>query len=62
MSHFQFNIYELDFGQAFGDGHVKAFRQLVGGTIVGSVIVMPVSKDSSCEITITESIDALKCL
>lgn len=61
-SHFKFNIYDMDFGPAFGDGRVKAFRHPERGTIVGAVIVMPMCPDGSCEFTITESVDTLKCL
>ncbi|EFQ35395.1 transferase [Colletotrichum graminicola] len=61
-SHFKFNIYDMDFGPAFGDGRVKAFRHPERGTIVGAVIVMPMCPDGSCEFTITESVDTLGCL
>lgn len=61
-SHFKFNIYDMYFGPAFGDGRVKAFRHPERGTIVGSVIVMPMLPDGSCEFTITESVETLRCL
>ena len=61
-SHFKFKIYEMDFGPAFGDGRVKAFRHPARGTIVGAVIVMPMCPDGSCEFTITEAVDTLKHL
>lgn len=61
-SHFKFNIYDIDFGPAFGDGRVKAFRHPERGTIVGAVIVMPKCQDGSCEFTITETVETLRCL
>jgi methylglutaconyl-CoA hydratase len=61
-SHFKFNIYAMDFGPAFGDGRVKAFRHPARGTIIGSVIVMPMCSDGSCEFMITESADTLRYL
>ncbi|KAE8365530.1 ClpP/crotonase-like domain-containing protein [Aspergillus caelatus] len=61
-SHFKFNIHEMDFGPAFGDGRVKAFRHPARGTIIGSVIVMPMCLDGSCEFMITESADTLRYL
>ncbi|KAK6063595.1 transferase [Seiridium cupressi] len=61
-SHLKFNIYDMDFGPAFDDGRVKAFRHPERGTIVGAVIVMPLCPDGSCEFTITESVETLKCL
>ncbi|RHZ43440.1 uncharacterized protein CDV56_100517 [Aspergillus thermomutatus] len=61
-SHFKFNIHEMDFGPAFGDGRVKAFRHPARGTIIGSVIVMPMCSDGSCEFMITESADTLRYL
>ncbi|PTB66756.1 putative enoyl-CoA hydratase/isomerase family protein [Trichoderma citrinoviride] len=44
-SHFAFNVHELDFGPAFGDGRVKAFRHPARGTMPGAVIVMPKLQD-----------------
>jgi hypothetical protein len=61
-SHFNFKMHEMDFGPAFGDGHIKAFRQPARGTIVGAVIVMPRCTDGSCEFMMTESVDTFKCL
>ena len=61
-SHFKFNIHKMDFGPAFGDGRVKAFRHPARGTIMGSVIVMPMCSDGSCEFMITESADTLRYL
>ncbi|KAF2120201.1 putative enoyl-CoA hydratase/isomerase family protein [Lophiotrema nucula] len=61
-SHFGFNIHELDFGPAFGDGRIKAFRHPARGTTVGAVIVMPKLIDGSCEFMITEQPDTLRYL
>lgn len=61
-SHFGFNIHELDFGPAFGDGRVKAFRHPARGTMPGAVIVMPRLRDGGCEFMITEQLDTLKYL
>lgn len=61
-SHFKFNIHELDFGAAFGDGRIKAFRHPARGTTIGAVIVMPKLLDGSCEFMITEQSDTFKCL
>ncbi|KAL7803492.1 transferase [Trichoderma aethiopicum] len=61
-SHFAFNIHELDFGPAFGDGRVKAFRHPARGTMPGAVIVMPRLQDGGCEFMVTEQPETLKYL
>ncbi|KAL7787166.1 putative enoyl-CoA hydratase/isomerase family protein [Trichoderma ceciliae] len=58
-SHFAFNIHELDFGPAFGDGRIKAFRHPARGTMPGAVIVMPRLQDGGCEFMVTEQLDTL---
>ncbi|KAF9884919.1 hypothetical protein FE257_000910 [Aspergillus nanangensis] len=61
-SHFKFNIHEMDFGPTLGDGRVKVFRHPARGTIIGSVIVMPMCSDGSCEFMVTESANTLRYL
>jgi hypothetical protein len=61
-SHFKFDIHSLDFGPAFGDGHIKAFRHPTRGNILGSVIVMPRCQDGSCEFTIAERAEVFDTL
>ena len=61
-SHFRFNIHELDFGPAFGDGRVKAFRHPRRGTMPGAVILMPMLRNGGCEFMITEPLDILEYL
>lgn len=53
-SHFAFNMHAMDFGPAFGDGRIKAFRQPSRGAFIGQVIVMPKVLDGSCEFLLTE--------
>ncbi|OKL59532.1 hypothetical protein UA08_04990 [Talaromyces atroroseus] len=61
-THFKFAMHQIDFGPAFGDGHISAFRVPAKGSMAGAVYVLPQLPDGSCEFVVTESMSTLKYL